>query len=128
SSCCHSSNCPSHSYSCLQSLSLSFFFYCSAHHRHLLSFPTRRSSDLLLDNDVDESLITTIPDTDDVAILNQTRIRLEVLYQQVLEKQYAMEQTKDEQVKETIAYLKKLDKQPVEEDIEIEDEPAYLEW
>src|SRR5699024_1060211 len=87
-----------------------------------------RFRQLLLDNDVDESLITTIPDTDDVAILNQTRIRLEVLYQQVLEKQYAMEQTKDEQVKETIAYLKKLDKQPVEEDIEIEDEPAYLEW
>src|SRR5699024_1673780 len=87
-----------------------------------------RFRQLLLDNDVDESLITTIPDTDDVAILNQTRIRLEVLYQQVLEKQYAMEQTKDEQVKETIAYLKKLDKQPVEEYIEIDNEPAYLEW
>src|SRR5206468_9410535 len=25
---------------------LSFFFYCHAHHRHLHSFPTRRSSDL----------------------------------------------------------------------------------
>src|SRR5207253_10831076 len=24
----------------------SFFFYCSGHHRHLHSFPTRRSSDL----------------------------------------------------------------------------------
>src|SRR5206468_8905603 len=28
------------------SLSLSFFFYCSADHRDLHSFPTRRSSDL----------------------------------------------------------------------------------
>src|SRR5699024_9559889 len=104
-----------------------------------------RFRQLLLDNDVDESLITTIPDTDDVAILNQTRIRLEVLYQQVLEKQYAMEQTKDEQDKETIEYIKKLekkqdqkykariqyitkrDKQQDEEDREISDEPAYLE-
>src|SRR5438093_13743304 len=25
---------------------ISFFFYCSRHHRHLPSFPTRRSSDL----------------------------------------------------------------------------------
>src|SRR5439155_9927545 len=34
-------------YSHLSPLSLFFFFQCSAHHRDLHSFPTRRSSDLL---------------------------------------------------------------------------------
>src|SRR5438132_3005903 len=32
----------------LSPLSVSFFFYCSGHHRDLHSFPTRRSSDLPL--------------------------------------------------------------------------------
>jgi hypothetical protein len=90
-----------------------------------------RFRQLLIDSGVDEALIPEIPDKEDVAQLNQIRIRLEVLYQQVLEKKYALEQNEEEQVKETIAYLKKIDKQPIDEevyDIDIEDEPAYLEW
>jgi hypothetical protein len=90
-----------------------------------------RFRQLLIDSGVNEALIPEIPETDDVAQLNQIRIRLEVLYQQVLEKRYASEQNTEEQVKETIAYLKKIDKQPYDEeayDIDIEDEPAYLEW
>lgn len=90
-----------------------------------------RFRQLLIDSGVNEALIPEIPDTEDVAQLNQIRIRLEVLYQQVLEKKYASEQNNEEQVNETIAYLKKIDKQPYDEetyDIDIEDEPAYLEW
>lgn len=90
-----------------------------------------RFRQLLIDSGVNEALIPEIPDTEDVAQLNQIRIRLEVLYQQVLEKRYASEQNNEEQVRETIAYLKKIDKQPYDEeayDIDIEDEPAYLEW
>lgn len=90
-----------------------------------------RFRQLLIDSGVNEALIPEIPDTEDVAQLNQIRLRLEVLYQQVLEKKYASEQNHEEQVKEIIAYLKKIDKQPYDEetyDIDIEDEPAYLEW
>lgn len=90
-----------------------------------------RFRQLLIDSGVNETLIPVIPDTEDVAQLNQIRLRLEVLYQQVLEKKYASEQNKKEEVKEIIAYLKKIDKQPIDEevyDIDIEDEPAYLEW
>ncbi|MCU4991165.1 AlwI family type II restriction endonuclease [Bacillus cereus] len=90
-----------------------------------------RFRQLLIDSGVNEALIPEITDTEDVAQLNQIRLRLEVLYQQVLEKKYASEQNHEEQVKEIIAYLKKIDKQPYDEetyDIDIEDEPAYLEW
>ncbi|AWD68660.1 AlwI family type II restriction endonuclease (plasmid) [Priestia megaterium] len=90
-----------------------------------------RFRSLLVEYGVEKSIIPIIPDTNDVARLNQVRLRLEVLYQQTLEKKFAIEQTKEEQVKEIIAYLKKLDKQPFDEeayDIDIEDEPAYLEW
>lgn len=86
---------------------------------------------LLIDSGVEKERIPEIPNTEDVAQLNQVRIRIEVLYQQVLEKNFAIQQTEDEQVKEIIAYLKKIDKQPIDKetyDIEIEDEPAYLEW
>lgn len=86
---------------------------------------------LLIDSGVEQELVPVVPETEDVARLNQVRIRLEVLYQQVLEKNFASVQTEEEQVKETIAYLKKIDKQPIDEetyDIDIEDEPAYLEW
>src|SRR4051794_24389248 len=37
-----------HVSSSLHTLSLSFFFYCYAPHPDLLSFPTRRSSDLMV--------------------------------------------------------------------------------
>lgn len=90
-----------------------------------------RFRNLLIDSGYEEGLVPAFPDTEDIARLNQVRIRLEVLYQQVLEKNFASVQTKEEQVKETIAYLKKIDKQPIDEeayDIDIEDEPAYLEW
>ncbi|GAB1779547.1 hypothetical protein PMEGAS67_50240 [Priestia megaterium] len=90
-----------------------------------------RFRSLLMEYGVDRSMIPIIPDTNDVARLNQVRLRLEVLHQQTLEKKFAIEQTKEEQVKEIIAYLKKLDKQPFDEeayDIDIEDEPSYLEW
>jgi hypothetical protein len=86
---------------------------------------------LLIESGVNEALIPTIPDTEDVARLNQIRLRLEELFRQVLEKKYASDQNHEEQVKEIIAYLKKIDKQPYDEetyDIDIEDEPAYLEW
>ncbi|MBB6690693.1 AlwI family type II restriction endonuclease [Cohnella xylanilytica] len=90
-----------------------------------------RFRQLLIDSGMDEALVPTIPETQEVADLNQVRLRLEVLYQQVLEKNYASQQDEEEQVKEIIAYLKKIDKQPIDEetyDIDIEDEPAYLEW
>lgn len=90
-----------------------------------------RFRQLLIDSGVNETLLPQISDTEDVAQLNQIRIRLEVLYQQVLEKKYASEQNDEKQVKETIAYLRKIDKQSYDEeayDIDIEDEPAYLEW
>lgn len=90
-----------------------------------------RFRQLLIDSGMNEALVPTIPETQEVADLNQVRIRLEVLYQQVLEKNYASQQDEEEQVKEIIAYLKKIDKQPIDEetyDIDIEDEPAYLEW
>ncbi|WP_036127991.1 AlwI family type II restriction endonuclease [Lysinibacillus sphaericus] len=85
---------------------------------------------LLLYASVDESLIPKLPDTSDIAILNQIRIRLEVLYQQVLEENFAEAQKDSHQIREIIAYLKKLDKQPIDEnsDIDIDDEPAYFEW
>lgn len=88
-----------------------------------------RFRQLLIDSGVEEALVPAIPDTNEVADLNQVRLRLEVLYQQVLESNYASEQ--DQQVDEIIAYLKKIDRQPIDEetyDIDIEDEPAYLEW
>jgi AlwI restriction endonuclease len=90
-----------------------------------------RFRQLLVDAGVDNALIPQIPDTEDVAQLNQIRLRLEALYQQVREKRYAEEQTNEDQVKETIAFLKKIDRQSYDTetyDIEIEDEPAYLEW
>lgn len=89
-----------------------------------------RFKHLLIDSGVQPELIPLIPDTQDVAELNQIRLRLEVLYQQVLEKKFASEQNADEQVKEIIAYLKSIDRQPIDDayDIEIDDEPAYLEW
>ncbi|MDN9010707.1 AlwI family type II restriction endonuclease [Brevibacillus laterosporus] len=90
-----------------------------------------RFRQLLIDSGMNEALVPTIPETQEVADLNQVRLRLEVLYQQVLEKNYASQQDEEEQVKEIIAYLKKIDKQPIDEetyDIDIEDEPAYLEW
>src|SRR5207248_10270558 len=38
---------PTAAYHCIHSSTYSpFFFYCHRHHRHLHSFPTRRSSDL----------------------------------------------------------------------------------
>jgi len=67
----------------------------------------RRFKELLLDSGVNYSLLPQIPDTDDVAELNQIRLRLEVLYQQVLEKQFAANQLNEDQILETIAYLKK---------------------
>ncbi|GFR38481.1 hypothetical protein PRECH8_17770 [Insulibacter thermoxylanivorax] len=89
-----------------------------------------RFKHLLIDSGVQPELIPLIPDTQDVAELNQIRLRLEVLYQQVLEKKFASEQNADEQVKEIVAYLKSIDRQPIDDayDIEIDDEPAYLEW
>src|SRR5207253_11245482 len=39
----------------------SFFLYCYAHHRHLHSFPTRRSSDLSLDYAPTRSLCSPMP-------------------------------------------------------------------
>lgn len=89
-----------------------------------------RFRQLLIANEVNKGIIPESPDTKEIAELNQVRIRLEVLYQQVLEKQFALAQTEEDKVKETIAYLKKIDKQPIDDsyDIEIEDEPAYLEW
>jgi hypothetical protein len=90
-----------------------------------------RFRQLLLDSGVDEALIPIVPDTEDVAKLNQIRLRLEALFRQVLEKKYAAVQNEEEQVNEIIAYLKKIDKQPIDEEIfeiDIEDEPAYLEW
>lgn len=86
---------------------------------------------LLLDFGVEEDLIPEIPETKDIAQINQTRLRIEVLYQQTLEKNFALEQRNKDQVEEIIAYLKKLDKQSVNKekyDFDIEDEPAYLEW
>lgn len=91
----------------------------------------KRFRQLLLNSGVQAALIPTIPDTEDVADLNQVRIRLEVLYQQILEKNYASEQGHQEQVEEIIAYLKVIDKQRIDADkydLEIDDEPAYLEW
>lgn len=90
-----------------------------------------RFRQLLIDSGMNEALVPTVPETQEVADLNQVRLRLEVLYHQVLEKNYATQQDEVEQVKEIIAYLKKIDKQPIDEetyDIDIEDEPAYLEW
>lgn len=86
---------------------------------------------LLLNSSIDGTLIPAFPNTHEISSLNQVRIRLEILYQQVLEKNYAMNQYEDEQVKEIIAYLKKLDRQSIDQetyDLDIEDEPAYLEW
>lgn len=90
-----------------------------------------RYRELLVQSGVEEKLIPECPETEDVAKLNQVRLRLEVLYQQVLEENFALKQSEEEQVNEIIAYLKKIDKQPFDTekyDIEIEDEPAYLEW
>jgi hypothetical protein len=90
-----------------------------------------RFRQLLTTSGVDLGFIPAIPDTKDIAELNQIRLRLEQLYQQVLEKNYALEQHDGEQVKEIIAYLKSIDKQSIDKemyDFEIEDEPAFLEW
>lgn len=90
-----------------------------------------RFRQLLISSSVDLELIPSVPDTRDLAELNQVRLRLEAQYQQVLEKNYASEQHDGEQVKEIIAYLKSIDKQPIDKDMydfEIEDEPAFLEW
>lgn len=85
---------------------------------------------LLLYAGVDDFFIPKLPDTYDIALLNQIRIRLEVLYQQVLEENFAEVQKDSYQISEIIAYLKKLDKQPLDQsfDIDIDDEPAYFEW
>lgn len=57
-----------------------------------------------MDSEVDQALIPLASDTEDVAQLNQIRLRLEELYRQVLEKQYASEQTEEEQVKEILEW------------------------
>lgn len=90
-----------------------------------------RFRQLLIDSGMEEANAPAIPESHEVADLNQVRLRLEVIYQKVLEKNYASEQDREEQVNEIIAYLKKIDKQPFDEetyDIDIDDEPAYLEW
>lgn len=90
-----------------------------------------RFRQLILESGVPEDAIPQIPETQDIADLNQIRIRLEVIYQHELEKNYASEQGQEEQVKEIIAYLKLIDKQPIDTeiyDLDIDDAPAYLEW
>lgn len=75
--------------------------------------------------------VAAIPDTQDVAELNQLRLRLEILYQQVLEKNYAARQGQDDQINEILAYLKKIDGQTIDTetyDFKIDDKPSYLEW
>lgn len=86
---------------------------------------------LILESGVPEDTIPQMPETQSIADLNQIRIRLEVLYQHELEKKYASEQGQDEKVKEIIAYLKLIDRQPIDTeiyDLDIDDAPAYLEW
>jgi len=90
-----------------------------------------RFRQLILESGVPEDAIPQMPETQDIADLNQIRIRLEGQYQQILEKKYASEQRQDEQVQEIIAYLKLIDKQPIDTeiyDLDIDDAPAYLEW
>lgn len=90
-----------------------------------------RFRQILINSGVDRRLIPATPETHDVAELNQVRLKLQVLYQQVLEKNFATEQSQEEKVREIIAYLKSIDKQPIDAeayDFEIDDEPAYLEW
>lgn len=91
----------------------------------------QRFRQLLIESDYEESQLPAMPAIGaEVAEINLLRIRFEELYQLHLEELYAKRQSEQQQVKEIIAYLKALDKQRVDTDfeIEIDDEPSYLEW
>jgi len=91
----------------------------------------RRLRGLLIELGVSEADIPDLAEGQDTASIDQVRIRMEMEYQSILEGKYAAAQRDAEQVKEIIAYLKRLDKQAVDEetyDLDIVDEPSYLEW
>lgn len=72
-----------------------------------------------------------MPEGAGIPELNMVRYKLEELYHEYQERQYAKEQANEDKVREIIAYLKLLNKQAVDEeeyDLDIDDEPAYLEW
>ncbi len=80
--------------------------------------------------DTEIKYIPTIPTDASIADLNMIRYKLEEQYYECLEKNFAREQSETNKVQEIIAYLKLLNKQTINEeyDLEIDDEPAYLEW
>ncbi|MEC1716985.1 AlwI family type II restriction endonuclease [Schinkia azotoformans] len=89
-----------------------------------------RFKHILLDAGFSEQDLPSVSKSLEVAELNLIRMQFEEMYQLYLEEKFATDQAESDQVKEIIAYLKKLDKQkiPDEFDIEIDDEPSYLEW
>lgn len=89
-----------------------------------------RLKQTLIDVGFIEEELPQAPADMSVADINQMRMKLEEMYQKYLEEKYAEEQCQTQQVREIIAYLKTLDRQPVDEefDIEIDDGPSYLEW
>ncbi|MGE7751592.1 AlwI family type II restriction endonuclease [Lysinibacillus fusiformis] len=89
-----------------------------------------RYKGILIESGFEEEELIPIQDDLQVADINLIRMKYEEMYQLFLEEKFAKEQSESAQVKEVIAYLKKLDKQAVDEelDIEIDDPPSYLEW
>ncbi|KZM57061.1 MULTISPECIES: AlwI family type II restriction endonuclease [Aeribacillus] len=79
---------------------------------------------------INEKNLPEIPEHSNATELTHIRIKLEEMYKELREQQYAEKQK--EEIKEIIAYLKLLDKQNIGEEFEInirnDEKPAYLEW
>lgn len=89
-----------------------------------------RYKDILLRAGFSEETLPVVSKNLQIADINMIRMRYEEIYQLYLEEQYAANQTQADQIREIIAYLKKLDNQPIGEefDIEIDDAPSFFEW
>ncbi len=72
--------------------------------------------------------IPTYDPDDSLANLSSIRLYLEETYQRYLEINYARNQSEDSQIEEIIEFLKVLDKQIKDSELEVEDGPSYLEW
>ncbi|WP_171819362.1 AlwI family type II restriction endonuclease [Brevibacillus panacihumi] len=85
---------------------------------------------ILLDAGFQVDSLPTVSTDMQVAEINLIRMKYEEIYQLHLEERFAADQSTASQVKEIIAYLRKLDNQAIgdEFDIEIDDAPSFFEW
>ncbi|XJZ27284.1 AlwI family type II restriction endonuclease [Bacillota bacterium Lsc_1132] len=89
-----------------------------------------RFKEILLNAGFSEDKLPAVAPNLEIADINMIRMKYEEMYYLYLEEKFAIDQNEENQVREIIAYLKKLDKQPIDDefDIEIDDAPSYLEW